>query len=135
MSTTTPATPGHSPGTGLLAGMVIVITGASTGSGADAARLFAREGARLVLGARSEQRLAELCGELTGAGAETTYDAGDITRAEDAQRLIDTALEHYGRLDGAFNNTGISQGGGLLADVTEETFDQIRRGTRRAVLS
>ena len=88
-----------------------------------------------MLGARSEQRLAELCGELTGAGAETTYDAGDITRAEDAQRLIDTALEHYGRLDGAFNNTGISQGGGLLADVTEETFDQIRRGTRRAVLS
>jgi NADP-dependent 3-hydroxy acid dehydrogenase YdfG len=41
MSTTTPATAGHSPGTGLLAGMVIVITGASTGSGADAARLFA----------------------------------------------------------------------------------------------
>ena len=125
MSTTTPATAEHSPGAGLLAGMVIVISGASTGIGADAARLFAREGARLVLGARSEQRLAELCDELTGAGAETTYDAADISRAEDVQRLIDTALEHYGRLDGAFNNAGISQGGGLLADITEETFDQV----------
>lgn len=46
---------------GLLTGKVAVITGASTGIGAEAARVFAREGAAVVLGARSEDRLAELC--------------------------------------------------------------------------
>jgi NAD(P)-dependent dehydrogenase (short-subunit alcohol dehydrogenase family) len=113
------------PARGLLAEKVIVITGASTGIGADAARLFAREGAVVVLGARSEDRLAELTDELTAMGAEATYTAMDVSRADDAQRLIDSAGQHYGRLDGAFNNAGISQGGGALADIDEDTFDRV----------
>ena len=109
-----------------------MITGASTGIGVDAARLFAREGAVLVLGARSEQRLAELTDELTAGGTEATYAAGDISQAKDAQQLIDTAARRYGRLDGAFNNAGISQGGGALADIDEDTFDWVSPSTTRA---
>jgi NAD(P)-dependent dehydrogenase (short-subunit alcohol dehydrogenase family) len=112
-------------GIGLLAGKVIVITGASSGIGADAARVFAAEGAAVVLGARSEDRLVALCRELAATGAEASYVVGDVSVASDAQRLVDSAMDRHGRLDGAFNNAGISQGGGAMADVSEETFDRL----------
>jgi NAD(P)-dependent dehydrogenase (short-subunit alcohol dehydrogenase family) len=112
-------------GIGLLAGKVIVITGASSGIGADAARVFAAEGAAVVLGARSEDRLVALCRELAATGAEASYVVGDVSIASDAQHLVDSAVDRHGRLDGAFNNAGISQGGGAMADVSEETFDRL----------
>jgi NAD(P)-dependent dehydrogenase (short-subunit alcohol dehydrogenase family) len=112
-------------GAGLLDGKAILVTGASSGIGAEAARVFAREGAAVVLGARSQDRLAELCGELRAGGADATHLAGDVSSACDVQRLVDAALQRHGRLDGAFNNAGISQGGGALADVAEETFDRL----------
>lgn len=110
---------------GLLAGKVIVITGASTGIGADAARMFAREGAAVVLGARSEERLRELTGELRGGGAHASYVSVDVADAGGVKRLVDAALQRHGRVDGAFNNAGITQGGKALADVSEETFDRV----------
>jgi NAD(P)-dependent dehydrogenase (short-subunit alcohol dehydrogenase family) len=110
---------------GILAGKVIVVTGASTGIGNDAARLFGREGASVVVNARSEELLAKLVAELEEAGTPARYVTGDVSNAEDAQRLVDTAVDAFGRLDGALNNAGVSQGGGLLADVTEETVDQV----------
>jgi len=110
---------------GLLAHKVIVITGASSGIGALAARLFAREGAAVVLGARSQQPLADLCEELRATGADASFVVGDMSRAEDAHHLVDAAVERHGRLDGGFNNAGVSQGGGALADVSEETFDRL----------
>lgn len=117
----------------LLQNKVIVITGASTGIGADAARLFTREGARVVLGARSCDRLETLCDEIKLDGGSATYVAGDVSSSTYAQRLVDTALEHYGRLDGGFNNAGISQGGDLLADITEDRFDQLLAVNLKAV--
>jgi NAD(P)-dependent dehydrogenase (short-subunit alcohol dehydrogenase family) len=110
---------------GLLEDKVIVITGASSGIGADAARVFATEGAAVVLGGRSEERLSQITGELEANGARVSYVAGDVTNAGDAQLLIDAAVERYGRLDGAFNNAGISQGGAPVADISEETFDRL----------
>jgi NAD(P)-dependent dehydrogenase (short-subunit alcohol dehydrogenase family) len=110
---------------GLLTGKVAVITGASTGIGAEAARVFAREGAAVVLGARSEDRLAELCDHLAAEGAEACYVVSDVSRADDVQRLVDSAVDRYGRLDGAFNNAGVSQGGAAMADISEETFDRL----------
>lgn len=110
---------------GILAGKVIVVTGASTGIGYEAARLFGREGASVVVSARSEEPLAKLVAELEEAGVPARYVIGDVTSAEDSQRLVDTAVETFGRLDGALNNAGVTQGGGLLADVTEETFDRV----------
>lgn len=113
------------PEAGLLAGKVIIVTGASTGIGADAARLFTHEGASVVLGARSESLLAALCDELQAGGAEACYFAGDVSDPANAAGLVSAAMSRYGRLDGAFNNAGITQGGGLLADVTETRFDEL----------
>jgi NAD(P)-dependent dehydrogenase (short-subunit alcohol dehydrogenase family) len=110
--------------TGLLEDKVIVITGASLGIGADAARVFAREGASLVLGARRIEALAQLATELSDAGAKVAVCPGDVSVAADVQRLVDTAVQTFGRLDGAFNNAGINQFG-RLDEVSEEDFDRL----------
>lgn len=109
----------------MLKDKVIVVTGASSGIGADAARLFAREGAAVVLGARSGDRLRELTQELEREGHRASYAVCDVTRVREVQGLVDTALDRFGRIDGGFNNAGISQGGGDLADITEDKFDEL----------
>ncbi|MFC8508811.1 glucose 1-dehydrogenase [Streptomyces sp. NPDC057411] len=91
----------------LLAGKVALVTGASSGIGAAAARLFSQEGATVVLAARREERLAELTEEIRAKGAEAAYVVCDVTRPEDAARAVEFTEERYGRLDAAFNNAGI----------------------------
>src|SRR5262245_58375108 len=110
---------------GLLADKVVLVTGASTGIGAEASRLFAREGARVVLTARTSERLAGVTNEITAAGGTASYVAADISVAADVERVVDAVLKRHGRLDAAFNNAGVSQGGGLLADLEEERFDRV----------
>ncbi len=110
--------------TGLLEGKVVIITGASLGIGADAARIFAREGASLVLGARGADALEALAAELRDAGAKVATAAGDVSVVADVQRLVETAVQTFGRLDGAFNNAGINQFG-RLDEVSEEDFDRL----------
>lgn len=88
-----------------IAGKVIVITGASSGLGEAAARELARGGAILVLGARRTDRLDALADELS-LGADAVV-ATDVTRFEDVQRLVDTAIERHGRVDVMINNAGV----------------------------
>jgi NAD(P)-dependent dehydrogenase (short-subunit alcohol dehydrogenase family) len=109
---------------GLLEGKVILLVGASTGIGADAARLFAREGAAVVLAARSEKTLADLTDELGAAGHDATHVTGDVAVAADVAGFVDAALARHGRLDGAFNNAGMNQHG-RLDEVGEAEFDRI----------
>jgi NADP-dependent 3-hydroxy acid dehydrogenase YdfG len=85
----------------------IAITGASSGIGAAAARRLARAGAAVVLGARRTDRLEELVAEITAAGGRATALAVDVTRAEDLDRLVATAVETYGRLDVLVSCAGI----------------------------
>ena len=126
MTNRTPTQPNLADG--LLAGKVIAIIGASAGIGAAAARLFSREGATLMLGARSDDRLAELAETLRSDGAEVEHCRCDIGSAADTAALVDKTLARYGRLDGAFNNAGISGGStGRLADLSEERFDELSR--------
>lgn len=110
--------------TGLLDGKAVLIVGASTGIGVDAARVFAAEGAKLVLAARSAEALEQLAAELRADGHEVRVVVGDVTSGADVARMVDTAVEAYGRLDGAFNNAGIGQVG-LLHEVSEEDFDRV----------
>jgi NAD(P)-dependent dehydrogenase (short-subunit alcohol dehydrogenase family) len=86
---------------------VIIITGASSGIGEAAARMFAARGARLVIGARRKDRLEALAAELNADGGAAVPVSGDVAVAEHAQALVDAALGQFGRLDGAFNNAGM----------------------------
>ncbi|HJP75536.1 MAG TPA: SDR family NAD(P)-dependent oxidoreductase [Pseudonocardiaceae bacterium] len=109
---------------GQLAGKTILVIGASAGIGADAAREFASDGASLMLVARSRQPLADLTDELTAAGHEVGYAPGDISVARDVAAVVEATVARFGRLDGAFNNAAMAQGGRLDA-VSEADFDRI----------
>lgn len=110
--------------TGLLAGKAILLVGASAGIGADAARVFAKEGAALMLVARNAEPLQALADELTAAGHDAAAVTGDVSVAADVARFVDAAVQRFGRLDGAFNNAAMTQAG-KLDEVSEEDFDRI----------
>jgi NADP-dependent 3-hydroxy acid dehydrogenase YdfG len=90
-----------------LADKVIVITGASSGMGAAAARHLAAKGASVVLGARRADRIEALAAEITEEGGKATAVVTDVTKREDLQKLVDTAVETYGRIDVLINNAGV----------------------------
>ncbi|MEV4072125.1 SDR family NAD(P)-dependent oxidoreductase [Nonomuraea fuscirosea] len=111
--------------TDLLTGKTILITGASSGIGASAAHLFAREGANVVLTARRQAELDRVAESIAGNGGDVLAVPADTTSADDLRRAVAAAVERWGRLDGALNNAGRTQGGGRLAEVTDETFDSV----------
>jgi NAD(P)-dependent dehydrogenase (short-subunit alcohol dehydrogenase family) len=110
---------------GLLENKVVLITGASSGIGAAAAYVFAREGASVVLAARREERIAGLAAELNDKGFKASAVVCDVTRAEDARRAVAHATERFGRLDGAFNNAGIGGDQTPLHEMGDEVYDSI----------
>lgn len=112
---------------GSLIDRVAIVTGASSGIGQATARLFAREGARLVLAARGRKGLDELAREITDAGGAAAVLAGDVQDEEFARALVTTALERFGGLDIAFNNAGTL--GPLLAtpQVTAAAWEETLR--------
>lgn len=90
-----------------ITGKTIVITGASSGMGAAAARHLAEQGASVVLGARRIDRIQALVAEITDAGGKAIAVATDVTKRDDLQRLIDAAIDTYGRIDVLINNAGV----------------------------
>lgn len=107
-----------------LAGKVVLIVGASAGIGADAARVLAADGAALMLVARSKEPLAALAAELGSAACDVAYTTGDVAEPGDVARFVDETVERFGRLDGAYNNAAMTQGG-RLDEVPEADFDRI----------
>jgi NADP-dependent 3-hydroxy acid dehydrogenase YdfG len=101
--------------TDMIEGKVIALTGASSGIGEATARVLAARGARLVLGARREERLAALAGEL---GA--TYRVTDVTRRDDVHALVAHARDVHGRLDVLISNAGI----GPISPLDELKVDE-----------
>ncbi|WP_166695596.1 non-ribosomal peptide synthetase [Bacillus cereus] len=86
-------------------GQVVVVTGASRGLGANLAKLFATQGAKVVINYRSSTFEAQaIQNELLAVGAEVMIVQGDITRQEDCQYLLTTTIEHFGRVDYVVNN-------------------------------
>jgi NADP-dependent 3-hydroxy acid dehydrogenase YdfG len=92
---------------------VVAITGASSGIGEATARLLATRGAALVLGARRTDRLTQIADEIREAGGSVHTIAVDVSRADDLERLVQAAVERFGRLDVLVNNAGISHLGPL----------------------
>ncbi|WP_409285381.1 SDR family oxidoreductase, partial [Pseudomonas protegens] len=100
---------------------VAIVTGATSGIGQAAARLFAQEGARLIVTGRRGDALDALVAQIQQAGGEALGVAGDIRSEALAERLVALALERFGGLDIAFNNAGMT---GETRSVSELTLDQ-----------
>jgi short-subunit dehydrogenase len=105
---------------------VAVITGSSRGIGSAIANALAQEGARIVLNGRDEERLIQLQVELQNQGVQTVYFKGDVSDANQAQALIDFALQSYGQIDILINNVGISSRG-YLAELHPSVVEQVFR--------
>lgn len=90
----------------LLDGKVAIIAGASSGMGAATARLFAAQGAKLALGARSADVLTGLADELNAAGGDTLAVPTDATDRAAAQALVDAAVGQFGKIDVLVNSVG-----------------------------
>src|SRR5436190_21034725 len=90
-----------------LAGKVVLITGASTGIGAAAARAFARVGSRVIVHYNASRQAADdVAGEIRRAGGEAHLVGGDVTRTENVRRIVAEALAACGRIDVLINNAG-----------------------------
>ncbi|ANK58930.1 SDR family oxidoreductase [Loigolactobacillus backii] len=104
---------------------VVVITGASSGIGEATAKLLAQNGARVVLGARRENRLQEIVKTIQEAGGQATYSVTDVTKPEQVQALVDLAKTEFGGIDVIFNNAGIMPTSPISALHTKEWNDMI----------
>jgi NADP-dependent 3-hydroxy acid dehydrogenase YdfG len=103
---------------------VFLITGASSGIGAATARHAAQAGYRVVLGARSQDRLDALAAELGGEERAVAV-ATDVTVWEDNEALVAAATERFGRLDVAFANAGFGAARGWLKETPEHWRDMV----------
>ena len=121
-----------------LQGKVAIVTGANSGVGAAIAKLFAAEGAKVVMTARREAALEEVSEEIQAAGGETFVVPTDISKPEDPERLMAAAEEHFGQIDILVNNAGILEQGLKPIDrFTDEDLDRIvetnQKGTMRCM--
>ena len=103
---------------------VIVITGASSGIGEAMAREYAAQGARVVLGARSVQKLQLVAGGIRTHGGQAAYCGVDVTKPEECRELIETAVREFGRIDVLICNAGISMRA-LFDDVDLEVLHRL----------
>ena len=101
---------------------VVVVTGASSGLGVSFAEAFAEAGADVVLGARRVERLEQTAELVTKAGRRVASAQTDVVDPEQCQRLVDTAMETFGRVDILINNAGV----GSAVPATRETPEQFR---------
>ena len=108
----------------LLQSKVAIITGASSGIGRAAARLFSAEGARLVLNARNADALEATAAEIRAAGGEVETVAGDTAEEGTHHHLVARAISRFGGLDIAFNNAGTVGPMKPLAEVTREEWQR-----------
>ncbi len=108
---------------GRLAGRIALITGGTSGIGQATALLFAREGATVVITGRRAELGQAVVAQIEAAGGQAAFIAADHTQAEACQRVIDTVVAHFGRLDILFNNAGIVTTG-TAESTTEELWQR-----------
>jgi NADP-dependent 3-hydroxy acid dehydrogenase YdfG len=113
---------------------VFLITGASSGIGAATARAAAEAGYRLVLAARSVDRLSSLADELGGEDRALAVQC-DVTEWEQQQAMVQTALDRFGRLDVAFANAGFGAARSFLGDTPEHWREMVLTNVYGAALT
>ena len=117
---------------------VAVITGGNSGVGAATAKLFAAEGATVIITARREAALAEIADEIKQAGGNVLAISTDISKPEDPERLMQTVVDQFGKIDILVNNAGILEEGLKPIDrFSDEDLDRIvetnQKGTMRCM--
>ncbi len=104
-----------------------IITGGNSGIGEATARLFAEEGAKLVLAARRVEKLNAVVDELKSKGAEVYAFPCDVTDEAQVKAMVDFAVEKFGRLDFAFNNAGANGVFAPITDIDSSVFDTVMK--------
>jgi len=105
-----------------LEGKVAAITGGTRGIGRAIAEAFVREGAKVVINGRSEEKGKQALAEM-GKGDAVVFVAGDAKVREDCERVVDATVENFGRIDILVNNAGGSSNHAPIVDLTDEAFD------------
>lgn len=108
-----------------LQGQVAIITGGSAGIGRATARLFAAEGAKVVIAARRSEKVGTVAGEIVKAGGECLAVPADVSKRAQVEHLVQTTLEHFGRIDILLNNAGVLPLPTPLAQMDEAEWDRV----------
>jgi NAD(P)-dependent dehydrogenase (short-subunit alcohol dehydrogenase family) len=109
----------------MLQGKVALVTGASQGLGRALALAYAKEGASLVVNSRSEEGIRPVAGEVEGLGVEVLAVAADVSRGEDARRLVDEAVGRFGGIDVLVNNAGLLGPRVAIEEYPEEEWRRV----------
>ena len=108
-----------------LEGKVALITGAGSGMGRAAAQLFAREGAKIAAVDLNEKSAAETAHEIERVGGKAIAIGADVSKEEDASRMVEATMKQFGMLNVAFNNAGIEGESAYIGKMTSEQFDRV----------
>ncbi|MBI3477967.1 MAG: SDR family oxidoreductase [Acidobacteria bacterium] len=106
-----------------LNGKVAIVTGGTSGIGRDAAILFAKEGAKVVVAGRREVEGKETMDLVGAEGGDGLFVKTDVSKTADVQVLVQKTVEKFGRLDIAFNNAGVEGAWTPIVDQSEEAWD------------
>lgn len=110
---------------GKLDNKVAIVTGASSGMGREIARLFAQEGATVIAIARKKEKLQGAIDEITARGGKAIAVSGDVSKEEDVQNAVRTAVEQYGHLDIVVNNAGLLDRMSAVGNLDDQTWDRV----------
>jgi len=115
-----------------LTGRIALVTGASSGLGAEFARVLAAAGAQVVIGARRSDKLEALAEEIRANGGSALAVVMDVTQADSIAQAFDRAEQEFGVVQVLVNNAGVSQGG-FLTDLSEQAWDAVLDTNLKAV--
>jgi len=108
-----------------LKGKSAIVTGSATGIGKATATLFAQEGARVVVSDVDETGGQQVAAAIQAEGGEAIFARADVSQAEDVERLVETAVRTFGRLEVLVNNAAVYRGDGNILSVPDEIWDKV----------
>ena len=118
----------------MLTDKVALITGGSSGIGAETARVFAKQGAKVAIFARGREKLDQVAAELKALGAECLTITGDVTKSEDCNAAIDRVVTAFGRIDVLVNNAGAGDFHTTTEKCSDEFWDRMIALNQSSVL-